>query len=419
MLTPLTSKTTAQNKPKNLALLLAIMFSQGALAATADPAPKRDPRILLALALSQSTQASALNSGPKRDPKIIEAEIKALGVRMATLATELRATGNTDAYNIRITPDAYTIGVTPDSGNVNVHTMVHSMQNPAALGMVLNPRDGGGVEIGAVTPGSGADKAGVRSSDQLIAVRGKTLAAGASVASARSEIGALKAGDTVALTIKRGDQILPINAIASEQPRILILGADGGNLRDLQTLAELRNLPQVKAAMERLELANHGGTHGGRSHIKIIEANGAQIERSDLDLIKLSPELAHYFGTNSGVLALTVDGYAPLLAGDVITRVNNISTETPSQVFAQFRVMRGKTAEVAVVRQNSLRTLSVKVPESAIGVPPTPPTPPAPPKPPTPPKPPKPPTPPTPPKPPTPPMPPMPPAPPAPSGGMV
>ncbi len=333
--------------------------------------------LLLALALSQTSFAAPATQTPsKRDPEVIQAEMKALGARMAKLANELQSTGSTDAYAFRITPE----GISTD-----VHTLVQPMQSGAAIGVVLSERAGGGVEISAVTPGSGAEKAGLQAGDQLLAVRGKALAADASVASVRGAIGALKAGDRVALSVKRGAQTLQLNALASEQPRVLMLNASGADLRALQSLEELKNLPRVKAAMERLELARMSGEHGARSRIKMINSRGAGLESSDLDLAKLNPGLASYFGTNSGVLTLAVEGYAPMLAGDVITRVNNVVTETPEQVFEQFRAMRGKTAEVAVIRQKAPRNLSVKVPESAMGLPPPPPPPPPPPAPPAPP----------------------------------
>ena len=339
----------------------------------------------------------------KRDSKAIQAEMKQLGERMAALASELRAQGDGNAYSFTVSPEGM---------QTNVATIMHQMHEGAALGIVLSVRDSG-VFISAVTPGSGAEQAGLRSGDQIISVRGKALAANTSVESARTSIGTLKVGDAVDLGIKRGTQTLALTAKATLQPRVLMLGAhDAKVAAKLHALAQLKNTPELNAALKRLEietteLDGHEGA-GNHHRMKIIrnDAHGGS-HNSDLDLTKINADLGNYFGTTTGVLALAVEGYAPLLAGDVILRVGNVETTSPADVFAQFGAAQGKTVAVAVMRQKAPRTLTVLVPEGAMPpIPPMPPMPPAPPAPPAPPTAPNPPTPPAPPPPPPPPPPP-------------
>ena len=352
---------------------------------------------LIALALTVHVNAAEVTTAiTKRDSKVIQAEMKQLGERMAALATELRAQGDSSAYSFSISADSM-----HDNGDI----VLHQMHEGAALGIVLSARDNG-VFIGAVTPGSGAEQADLHSGDQIISVRGKALAANTSVESARTSIGTLKVGDAVDLGIKRGTQILALTAKATLQPRVLMLGAhDAKVAAELHALAQLKNTPELNAALKRLEietteLDGHEGA-GGHRRIKIIrnDAHGAS-HNSDLDLTKINPDLGNYFGTTTGVLALAVEGYAPLLAGDVILRVGNVETTSPADVFTQFGAAQGKTVAVAVMRQKAPRTLTVLVPEGAM--PPIPPMPPMPPMPPAPPAPPAPPTAPIPPTPPAP-----------------
>lgn len=306
--------------------------------------------LVMALALSHGALAAET---AKRDAKAIQAQMQELGKEMAKLAEELRAAG----------------------GNPGPH-MEFRMRAPhhaplmqgAALGVVLSESDAG-VTIDAVTPGSGAEKAGLKAGDVLSSVRGKPLAKGSNVAQVRAALGTLKAGESVPVQVNRAGKTLSITATATEQPRILMVDMDGD-------MAKLHHMKSLEALTEL-------GSGGQR--IKIIRRGGEG--ENDLDLTSMSPDLSSYFGTSTGVLTLKVKEYAPLLAGDVILRVNNVEVNSPADVFERFRAMQGQTAEVAVIRQKAARTLSVKIPEmpNAMFLPPPPPAPPAPPAPPPPP----------------------------------
>ena len=354
---------------------------------------------LIALALAARVDAAQLETqapaaAAKRDAKVIQAEMQQLGQRMTALATELRAQGG------EFSPEA-----------MQTTTILRQMHEGAALGIVLSARESG-IFISAVTPGSGAEQAGLHSGDQIISVRDKAIAANTSVEAVRTRIGTLKAGDTVALGIKRGGQMLTLTAKATQQPRVLMFGA-----HDAKVAAELRAL---ELETSDLAIQNRFNDEGAGEHrrIKIIRNDGQGVsQNSDLDLSKITPDLGSYFGTATGVLALSVQGYAPLLPGDVILRVGNVATTSPGEVFAQFGAAQGKAVEVAVMRQKAPRTLTVQVPIGAM--PPVPPMPPAPPKPPLPPIPPAPLAPPAPPPPPIPPAPPTPPTVPPPLLGII
>ena len=316
--------------------------------------------LVLALALSQSVLAA---EPAKRDVKVIQAQMQELGKEMAKLAEELRAAGGTGPHarmEFKMLGDH--------------HAARAPLSRGAALGVVLSESEAG-VAIDAVTPGSGAEKAGLKAGDVLLSVRGKALAKGSDVAQVRAALGELKAGDSVPLQVNRAGKTLSLTATASEQPRILMIDADAPMAR----LGELR-------ALEGLSEFGHWQEHGegGERRIKIIRRGGG--DDNDLDLTSMSPDLSSYFGTSTGVLTLKVKDYAPLLAGDVILRVNNVEVKSPSDVFERFRAVQGQNAEVAVIRQKAPRTLTVKIPQMphamflpAPPAPPAPPTPPAPP----------------------------------------
>jgi len=181
---------------------------------------------VIALAVAAHVDAATTSAADtaQRDTKAIHAEMKQLGERMAALATELRAQGDDSAYSFSTSHDGM---------RTNVATMMHQMHEGAALGIVLGARDTR-VFISAVTPGSGAEQAGLRSGDQIVSIRGKALPEKTSVELARASIGSLKAGDSVDLGVKRGGQVLTLTAKATQQPRVLMFGAQDAKLAELR-----------------------------------------------------------------------------------------------------------------------------------------------------------------------------------------
>lgn len=74
------------------------------------------------------------------------------------------------------------------------------------LGVLLGVDEQSGVRIVGVTPGGGADKAGLKAGDRLLRIRGQAIAGGtgeARVASAREALARLEAGSPVPLTYQR------------------------------------------------------------------------------------------------------------------------------------------------------------------------------------------------------------------------
>jgi S1-C subfamily serine protease len=327
----------------------------------------------LMLGLTQLSVAaeSSRSESEARTPEAVRAEMQQLSQRMGVLAQQLRQQGASTGNMV--------MRVTPEGGVEQIQH--HDLPMPVALGLVLRAKANGGIDVQAVTPGSGAEKAGIKAGDELTAVRGKALAVGATVADARNVIGALKAGESVAVTVKRGEQTLALNVTANSQPRVMMLSTDAGH--GLGNLDALALDDEHKAELDVLirDAMTQNGVGGARQRIKVIRTSDAL--NSDLDLVKLNPELASYFGTPRGVLSLDVKGYAPSLPGDVILAVNGQQTDTPAQVFEQFRTRRGSAAEVSLVRQKAPITVSVAVPLASL--PPIPPTPPAPTAPPAPP----------------------------------
>jgi C-terminal processing protease CtpA/Prc len=298
---------------------------------------------------SAETNSSASTHDGKREAQL-RAEMQQLVKRMSELNRELASTGakrDLMAYTIEngelktLSPGTQL----STSGDWKHLSNLSALGNGVALGTLLRDR-ADGVFIEAVTPGSGAEKAGIKANDQVLSVRGKPLAQNAKTDDVRKLIGELKPQESVQLGLKRNGQVLSVNVTASAQPRISMirLNSDDPNMpAELKDV--LSNLP--------------AGTDGAQRIRTIRIDNGAQ---ADLDMVSISPELSTYFGTSTGVLVLDANGYAPLLGGDVITTIDNSAISRPSDVAEKLAIKRGSNAQVGVIRQKKAANLTVAVP---------------------------------------------------------
>lgn len=242
----------------------------------------------------------------------------------------------------------------------------------AMIGVVFG-EDSGGVYVRAVTPGGGADKAGVRAGDRLLAVNGKDVAASlkstngrSAIETARGLVGRPKEGEQVRLSISRDGKRQELVATAAKTsvfewsgngeipPRLRerlrrLEGSGGLEGRDVDVL--------VERALER----------AGRSH----DMAGKRVmmfreSAHDLRFAAINPELGKFFGATSGVLVLQQKNqrFAPLATGDVITSLGGEKVESPADVIrAMRRHEPGKTVNVEVVRDRKRQVLVLTVPE--------------------------------------------------------
>jgi membrane-associated protease RseP (regulator of RpoE activity) len=216
-----------------------------------------------------------------------------------------------------------------------------------------------GARIEAVTPGSPADKAGLKAGDIITRFDGTALGGVAAESDEDSGPGmklidlarALDPGDTVQVEYRRGTTNSKASIVAEEL---------GGNMR-LYT-PELGNMPEM-GEMPELSLPKMwGGPGTGPGAFAWTIGDDAW---GGIELVSLNPDLGEYFGTREGVLVVRAseDSTLPLKGGDVIVAIGGRKPTSPMHAM---RILRsydeGETVSIDVLRKQKRSTLTWKVP---------------------------------------------------------
>ena len=211
---------------------------------------------------------------------------------------------------------------------------------PAVLGVNISDAEDG-VRVIGVTPGGPADDSGVETGDIIVAMGDAEFGGESSTGLLIEQMEGVSPGDTVVLTIVRDGNEEEIEVIAGSSSAIFGRD-DAGNRRfDLGGLVEGR------------------GGIGNRFRL-------FRREWGDMELVELTPELAAYFGTDTGILVIrspSDEVLGVLMDGDVILEIGG---RTPNDTGHAFRILAsfesGETLELSIMRNQRRETLEVEFP---------------------------------------------------------
>jgi hypothetical protein len=235
------------------------------------------------------------------------------------------------------------------------------LQRRGRLGILVDltpdaARDSIGARVAGVTPGGPADRADVRTGDLVVRINGTRLAA----LPARSEgpddqsrpgmrlieiASRLEQGDTVRLELRRDSRPVTVTFQAGESDADVIVRRFGEERRNVFTLPRIQVTPF------------EGGE--GRMMIRL----GGPL--ADLELVKVNPGLAEYFGTSEGLLVVDApeDSSLGLRAGDVILAIGGRHPTTPAQAMRILGTYEAnESIAFQIMRQKRRMTVNGKMP---------------------------------------------------------
>jgi S1-C subfamily serine protease len=176
------------------------------------------------------------------------------------------------------------------------------------------------ITISHVYEGTGAEQAGLESGDVVVKLNGVDITSHAELNDALSEY---QSGETINLTIRRGDLDMDMDVVLGDQPE-----------------------------------AKHFGNRWVEVHHKDRAFAG-------LELMGLNDQLAEYFGVEGGTLVkkVTEDGpsaQAGIKAGDIILRWGEEDITNANQITkALHKINPGDTVSVTVLRKGNRKTFDV------------------------------------------------------------
>ncbi len=222
------------------------------------------------------------------------------------------------------------------------------------LGVVVDlsadpARDSIGARIMGVTPGGAADKAGVRTGDVVVQFNdtrlGSTARSGDDDALQPGQrlvdlASKLHTGDTVHLELRRDNRPVSVTVVAGESGIESIMA----RARPLMELGSRMKVP----------------FEGGEMNLLF---SGAPL--ANLELVKVNPGLAPYFGTSEGILVVDApdDSVLGLKAGDVILSIGGRKPSSPSHAFRILGTYdAGETVTFDVMRMKRAIRVTGKMP---------------------------------------------------------
>jgi predicted metalloprotease with PDZ domain len=226
---------------------------------------------------------------------------------------------------------------------------------PPRLGVLLgSPDSDEGNRVVGVTPGGGADQAGIRKDDRLLSVDGVDITHDTS-ARIREILAGYKSGDSIDVLVQRGDDqelVMPVKL--------------GSALHNLAGFGERLGPMMQNIEREIVRVLPEGEISGRLAIPALIRTPGLAGLGRDTELVSNHPGLAPYFGADRGVLIVRIDPDNPLHleSGDVVLSVDGVTVDRPIDLGRiLFSHDAGDQVILEVMRSGRPTEVFAKIPE--------------------------------------------------------
>ena len=309
--------------------------------------------IAIGSAMLALTGASAVIAQTADDTDFQYREIQQARIDMDQARRQLEEAARTIAAQYqRVLPDA-------ESRNLFVRNMPF-LVSQAQIGVSITDADNGAL-VTAVSPGSGAEAAGIRVGDVIQSIDGIDVSAadGDPSAGVAARLREIEPGDSVTLVIVRAGQSMAFDVETNQGPPWLTsFSGPGGN--GISVFAAPDAPPGQVFNIELLE-------DGSGPAVKLYRSLGfAASPWGDMELVSMSEQLGRYFETTEGLLVIRApeDEAIDIQDGDVIL---SISGRTPNSPEHAIRILSsfesGETIEFSLMRDGRRRSVEYAIPE--------------------------------------------------------
>lgn len=238
--------------------------------------------------------------------------------------------------------------------NEEVIRRLHLRHGRPRLGVLLGGEDDTSQIVG-VTPGSGAEKAGIESGDRLVSINGRDVDA-SDRQSLRAAMEGIELGDTVPVEIERDGERMSLEVTVSSPARDFRVIA-----HDIKGPPPAPDVPDAPG-LDREVIVLKGDREFAPE--PPMPPRLAGLGRHS-DMISNHPGLEPYFGTGEGVLVLRIDPENPLglQDGDVVMRIDGEVVSRPVEIGRALLGHGGQTVTLEVMRGGEAVTIDAELPE--------------------------------------------------------
>lgn len=206
----------------------------------------------------------------------------------------------------------------------------HQSGNRPFLGIIIAHQDADGIRVASVTPGGGAEEAGIRAEDLIVRVNDADLTgSGAPVLVLHDALERVNPGEKVKVKVLRAGKPLAVDVVSQPRAVSRMFSLDPGTGHPL--------------AMDGW---------WGRDNRRREHAFGFK-------LVDIGETMGAYFGVDAGVLVLTAEDENALLPGDIVQRVGNDDVADAEATYLALAEAE-KSTQVVVRRNGKRKTLTME-----------------------------------------------------------